>query len=375
MADSKYMKALMDQMSQPGVDQTIIPGTTKQASGNIVADLGLFGGNKQQQQAAPIQPAQSVAQPAAAPVQPAAVTPGQMHRIKIQDDFGDEQEMEINLADEVAIREFAMAKHREKHIASELELIKQQLESERKRAKELTDKYGKLSGAKSQEEMADLLLDGGFAALVERKVQEAKEFEKLSPEAKAELQRRQSEENRRKEIDRAQSDLDAKLNKLKEAEGKSNREAELTLYRQATSKYCPNDASKPELNKIHKIVWDEANSEIQKLKSEGITITSALVDQKFQKAFLNNKSLIQSVRGVQTNTVTDATNKVVNGDAVTGMHGSNNSASAVNESELLGKWMNLMSAGKGGEVIAEIQRDPKALKPVYEKLIQKLRGR
>jgi hypothetical protein len=365
-----YMKALMEQMSN-ATDQTVIPGINKQSSGNIQADLNLFGAKKPAEAA----PAPVTAAPVSAPAStPAAQVNASIHKVKLTDDFGDETEIEINLADEASIKELATAKHREKHISSELELLKQQIEIERKKAKELSDKYGKLNMAKSEEEMADLLLNGGLDSLVKRKMQEAAEFEKLSPEAKAELQRRQDEERRKKELDRVQAELDAKLGKIKEAEGKATREAELTLYRQSTAKYCPNDPSKPELNKIHRIVWDEANSEIQKLKAEGVTITAALVDQKFQKAFLSNKALIQSVRGVQSNTVADATRAVVSGDAAVGS-GSAATVGIINEPELIARWMGLMTSGKGGEVIKEIQSNPKALKPAYDKLLMKLRGR
>lgn len=383
---SKYMQALMDQMSQPGADQTVIPGIGKQASDNIVRDL-----MSAQQSTAQPQSRQSASEPPAQQSQPINFRDAQkamegkqetttqqvvsnlLRKVAIKDDFGDDQEIELDLGNDEKLKEIASALHKTKHYESELELIRSQLAAKEKAIAEFNTKYGKLTAASSAEEMAEIILadKGGLDAIVKQKMQEREEFNKLSSEEQKALLARQEEQAKVRQFEKMQKDLDEKMNKIRDAEKASQKEAELTLYRQATAKYCPVEKDNPKLLKVNKLIWDEAHAELSELKKQGVTLTSSIVEQKFQKAYMANKELVQSVKSSKGNSVLEATQAATSNPA--SVQSKSAADGVVDEGALLQKWYNLTVAGKGGDVIAEVMSNPKVYQPIYGKLASRFR--
>jgi hypothetical protein len=370
---SKYMQNLTQTLQAAGADQTAIPQAAKAAPAEPVAP-------QSRQQAEPSS-GMSVKEAAEkfASQQPASnsgvstATANLLKKIAIKDDFGDDVEVEVDFSNDDKLREYVSAAHKTKHIESELEVLRSQLAAREAAEKALQSKYGKLFAASTAEEMADVALAerGGLEALVKQKIQEAEEFRKLPEDQQKELIRKQEDRAQQQKFEKMQKELDDKMKKIKEGEEKTQQDAVKTLYMQATAKYCPADTDNADLKKVNRIIWDEAHKELLALKQTGAVLTQAVVDQKFQKAFMNNKSLVTAAKGanVQTNSMVEATREQTGA--------ANNSASSassgINEAALIDKWFHLINAGRGGEVAKEVASNPKVLNPIYVKLAARYR--
>jgi hypothetical protein len=168
-----------------------------------------------------------------------------------------------------------------------------------------------------------------------------------------------------------QKELDEKMQKIKEGEEKVHQDAVKSLYMQATAKYCPADTDNADLKKINRIIWDEAHRELLALKQTGAILTQAVVDQKFQKAFMNNKSLVTAAKGsnVKVNSMVEATSEQTGAAS----NSAGTAASNINEAALIDKWFHMINAGRGGEVAREVASNPKVLNPIYIKLAARYR--
>jgi hypothetical protein len=286
----------------------------------------------------------------------------------IKDDFGDDQEIELDLSNEDRLKEYASALHKTKHYESELEVLRSQLAAREKKEQELQAKYGKYLTAATPEEIAEMALSekGGLEAVVSQRLKEREEFNKLPEDQQKDLIRKQEERAQQLKIEKLQKELDDRMKKIQQGEDTIRKESEMALYRQATSKYCPVVTDNPDLKKVHEIIWKEAHNEITQLKSTGVMVTQAVVEQKFQKAYMNNKNLVSSVKGAgKNNSIVDATAAATSG-AVTKT--SSAPVSTVDEGATLTRWYNLMLSGKGGEVLREIATNPRELQPLHGKL-------
>ena len=80
-------------------------------------------------------------------------------KVKVKDDFGDDIEEEIDLGNDEKLQEYLTAKHKNKHLESELELTKGEKAALEAKAKQLSEKYSKFEGM-SPEQIADTIQIG-----------------------------------------------------------------------------------------------------------------------------------------------------------------------------------------------------------------------
>ncbi len=307
---------------------------------------------------------------------PAAQVNSQLRKVKIMDDFGDEIEEEIDFGKEENIQELVSSRHKSKHLEAELETLRGELTAKELSTKKLMDKYGKFEGM-TAEQIADALFNerGGLSGLVEAKMQEAEAFRKLSKEEQSELLRKQEEKKRSDEIAAREAKLDQRLKDIEAAGEKAKAETLTNLMRSSAGKYCPNKVENKELLKINEMIFKEAQAEISSLAKAGTVLTQTIIEQKFKKAYMNNKGLLDAVKSknsIQGNGIIEATKAALNvsaGAAAT----QTSSADTVNESALLDKWFHLTVNGKGSEVDKEVNSNPSLYKPIFRKLAQRFR--
>jgi hypothetical protein len=301
-----------------------------------------------------------------------------LRKFKILDDFGDEIEEEVDIGKDESLQELVAGRHKSKHLEAELETIRGELSAKELYAKKLMDKYGKFEGMTS-EQIADALLNerGGLNGLVEAKLREQEEFRKLSKEEQTDLVRRQEEKKRNDEITSREDKLNQRLKDIEAAEGRAKAETITNLVRASASKYCPNKVENKELLKINAMIFNEAKAEIAALEKSGVMLTHTIVEQKFKKAFLNNKGLVDSVKSrhsIKGNGIVEATKEALAaGGAENQTATKTSSADSVNESALLDKWFQLTVNGRGSEVEKEVNSNPALYKPIHRKLSQRFR--
>jgi hypothetical protein len=304
--------------------------------------------------------------------QPAA---GNRKVIKITDDLGDEIQEELDLDNEDSLREIVAAKHKLTHALSELELTKAQLDALGKAGSERDGKIGKLLAAMEMGDEAalDVLLEarGGFKKVLEEEIAARDTYAKMSAKEKEAYDTAMREKELTEKQKKMMAELEAKEKSIKDRELAAQNEAELLLYRSAASKYCPPVNDNKDLHKVHNLIFEEAKSELVKLKKSGVKLTTAIVDQKFAQAYKNNKSLLSALKPANSsagNTIAQATNAAMGGAAT---QTASSHSTTVSLDELEAKWDNLLKEGKAVALMQESARHPE----LFDKYFQKKTGK
>jgi hypothetical protein len=281
--------------------------------------------------------------------------------IKIKDDFGDEIEYQVDIENEEALRELVAAKHSMTHTKSENELLRAQMEALEKNLGAKTSKLGKLAEAVEMGEDAalEVLLEkhGGFQKYLDQKIKEREDYAKLSQKERDSLDIAAREQALRDQQDKFRKELDAREKSIKEKEAGAAAETEVALYRSSASKYCPLVAETDPAFKVHQLIFNEAKGELNKLKSSGVRLTGAIIEQKFKQAYASNKSLVDAVKPKGqsgSNKLAEDTKRALEGSATN----TGNQSAATSSETLEAHWGELVKNGKTATILKELREHP-----------------
>ena len=302
--------------------------------------------------------------PGTSPIIPSEVVPAAIpgkRKIAVEDDeTGETYDFELNEEDiDGSIRDIILKAKRAEYREGESKAIKDEYLS-RKVALDAREKdLGKLlAAATTNSEVSEILelakTKGSIEEYKRKIIDEHSKYMSMSDDERNVYDsKREKAESLKRERD-LQDKLEAQIRRQDDREAGLRRQEKLVMYKSAYSKASfDNSAADQGLDRLNRTIFSNASENLSKMESEGVVLTEAIITREFKKEY-NVLSKTVKTPGAKAK-LSDMVNDMDDAAGAIQSSGIGKKAGVENRSTTVARWKDMISKGKGVDVLREAQ--------------------